>query len=380
MKILYFYPENPLSFSQGNNSRALSLLNYFKDRSIHLDFVGEQSNDFTEDSIQELKKENLIRNGYLLKKEKKSSSIIRYYLDYSFPKKINSRFKDFDRTKFGYGNQFLKIINAGDYDVVIISYVYWSSLLNIGLKVEKTKWIVDTHDFLTSQFQDNKKFALDKYFKKEIDLMKKFDQVWVISYEEKYLFSQFLKTPVHLVTHSLPKPETLSNAEKTIDIIYVASDNFHNIKSAVWFFKEVYPLLSKGIRITVVGKINKHIPKLHNVENLHFVKDLDEIYKKSRIAICPMLSGTGLKIKVIESLSHGLPVVCTERGVDGLVNKTNNGCLASNDSSVFAAYIEKLLHEPDYYSKNHLEAKSFFENNFDTKRTYEVLDAIFLWQ
>lgn len=380
MKILYFYPENPLSFSQGNNSRALSLLNYFKDRSIHLDFVGEQSNDFTEDSIQELKKENLIRNGYLLKKEKKSSSIIRYYLDYSFPKKINSRFKDFDRTKFGYGNQFLKIINAGDYDVVIISYVYWSSLLNIGLKVEKTKWIVDTHDFLTSQFQDNKKFALDKYFKKEIDLMKKFDQVWVISYEEKYLFSQFLKTPVHLVTHSLPKPETLLNAEKTIDIIYVASDNFHNIKSAVWFFKEVYPLLSKGIRITVVGKINKHIPKLHNVENLHFVKDLDEIYKKSRIAICPMLSGTGLKIKVIESLSHGLPVVCTERGVDGLVNKTNNGCLASNDSSVFAAYIEKLLHEPDYYSKNHLEAKSFFENNFDTKRTYEVLDAIFLWQ
>ncbi|URM35162.1 glycosyltransferase [Flavobacterium anhuiense] len=380
MKILYFYPENPLSFSQGNNSRALSLLNYFKDRSIHLDFVGEQSNDFTEDSIQELKKENLIRNGYLLKKEKKSSSIIRYYLDYSFPKKINSRFKDFDRTKFGYGNQFLKIINAGDYDVVIISYVYWSSLLNIGLKVEKTKWIVDTHDFLTSQFQDNKKFALDKYFKKEIDLMKKFDQVWVISYEEKYLFSQFLKTPVHLVTHSLPKPETLLNAEKTIDIIYVASDNFHNIKSAVWFFKEVYPLLSKGIRITVVGKINKHIPKLHNVENLHFVKDLDEIYKKSRIAICPMLSGTGLKIKVIESLSHGLPVVCTERGVDGLVNKTNNGCLASNDSSVFAAYIEKLLHEPDYYGKNHLEAKSFFENNFDTKRTYEVLDAIFLWQ
>ncbi|MET3027855.1 glycosyltransferase [Flavobacterium sp. UW10123] len=380
MKILYFYPENPLSFSQGNNSRALSLLNYFKDRSIHLDFVGEHSDVFTEDSIQELKKENLIQNGYLLKKKKKSSSIIRYYLDYSFPRKLNSRFKDFDRTKFGYKDQFLKIISDTDYDVVIISYVYWSSLFNAQLKGNKTKWIVDTHDFLTSQFQDNKKFSLDKYFKKEIDLMKKFDNVWVISHEEKYLFSQFLKIPVHLVTHSLPKVETSSNTEKNIDIVYVASDNFHNIKSADWFFKEVYPLLSLDVRITVVGKINKHIPKLQNVENLPFVKDLDEIYKRSRIAICPMLSGTGLKIKVIESLSHGLPVVCTERGVDGLINKTNNGCLASNDSLLFSTYIERLLNDSDFYNKNHLEAKNFFESNFDTKRTYEVLDTIFSCQ
>ncbi|RYJ37027.1 group 1 glycosyl transferase [Flavobacterium anhuiense] len=380
MKILYFYPENPLSYSQGNNSRALSLLNYFKDRSIHLDFVGEHSDVFTEDSIKELKKEKLIQNGYLLKKKKKSENIIRYYLDYSFPKKLNSRFKDFDRTKFGHKDQFLKIINDGDYDIVIISYVYWSSLFNMELNGNKTKWIVDTHDFLTSQFQDNKKFSLDRYFKKEIDLMKKFDCVWVISNEEKYLFSQFLKIPVHLVAHSLPKTEISLNTEKTIDIVYVASENFHNVKSADWFFKKVYPLLPLDIRITVVGKINKHIPKLQNVENLLLVKDLNEVYKKTRITICPMLSGTGVKIKVIESLSHGLPVVCTERGVDGLINKTNNGCLTSNDPLLFSAYIQRLLNDSEFYNKHHLEAKSFFENNFDTKRTYEVLDAIFFQQ
>lgn len=379
MRILYFYPENPLSFSQGNNSRALSLLHYFKNRNIHIDFVGEKSNEFGEDAINELKNERLIENGYLLKKEKKSSNIVKYYLNYSFPKKFNSKFKDFDRTKFGYKEQFSKILKETDYDIIIVSYVYWSSLLDTLKKESKTKLIVDTHDFLTSQFQDHKKFALDRYFKREINLMKKFDDIWVISNEEKYLFSQFIKSPISLVTHSLPNNiETSSKTEKTIDIVYVASENFHNIKSANWFFKEVYPLLSPDIKITVVGKIGNHIPKFDNVQNLLFVKDLDdEVYKKTKITICPMLSGTGLKIKVIESLSHGIPVVCTERGVDGLVNKTNNGCLTTNDPSFFAEYISKLLKDGEFYKQNHLEAKRFFEDNFDIKKTYKVLDSIF---
>lgn len=378
MRILYFYPENPLSFSQGNNSRALSLLHYFKNRNIDIDLVGEESKEFGQDSINELKSEDLIKHGYLLKKEKKSSNIVKYYLNYSFPKKFNSKFKDFDRTKFGYKEQFSKILKDNEYDIIIISYVYWSPLLDNVTKGTKTKWIVDTHDFLTSQFQDHKKFALDRYFKREINLMQKFDDVWVISNEEKYLFSQFVKSPVSLVTHGLPNNiETSSKTEKTIDLVYVASENFHNIKSANWFFKEAYPFLSSDIKIAVVGKIGNHIPKFENVENLLFVKDLDEVYKKSKIAICPMLSGTGVKIKVIESLSHGIPVVCTERGVDGLLNKTNNGCLTTNDPSLFSDYINKLLNDAEFYKQNHLEAKKFFEDNFDIKKTYNVLDGIF---
>src|SRR3954470_12663609 len=140
MRILYFYPENPLSFTQGNNARAFSLLQYFKSRNVHIDLVGEESNEFGEDSINELKSDDLIKNGYLLKKEKKSSNIIKYYLNYSFPKKINSKFKDFDRTKFGYKEQFSKIVKDNGYDIIIISYVYWSPLLAAVTKGTKTKW------------------------------------------------------------------------------------------------------------------------------------------------------------------------------------------------------------------------------------------------
>ena len=43
------------------------------------------------------------------------------------------------------------------------------------------------------------------------------------------------------------------------------------------------------------------ILRFHNIHKIDFVEDLDAIYKHSKIAICPMLTGTGLKIKVIEA-------------------------------------------------------------------------------
>ena len=68
--------------------------------------------------------------------------------------------------KVGDKSKYEKVFE--DKNIIIISYVYWSPLLDGVTKGCQTKWIVDTHDFLTSQFQDHKKFALDRYFKREI--------------------------------------------------------------------------------------------------------------------------------------------------------------------------------------------------------------------
>ena len=67
MKILYFYPENPLLFTQGNNARANKLLEYFKSRNIEVDFVGEETKDFTIQDAQELVKKELVKRAFLLK-------------------------------------------------------------------------------------------------------------------------------------------------------------------------------------------------------------------------------------------------------------------------------------------------------------------------
>ncbi|WP_313805196.1 glycosyltransferase [Flavobacterium sp.] len=355
-------------------------MNYFKERRISLDFVAERSETMNDDAVHIMKEKGLIQNGFLLDRLSIKKNRFKYLLLHSIPRKFLGGVRDFDRTKYKQKEAFRKICESNEYDYIIISYACWAPLLDCLPKKSKTKYIIDTHDFLTSQFKNSKRFRLGKYFEEEIRMLNKFDRVWVISNDEKYLFSQFLSKEIDLIPHSLPNNSSLNVQEKSTDILYVASDNIHNKKSADWFFSNVYPLLEKDYSITVVGSINNHIPDFDNITKVTYAEDLTKIYSESRITVCPMLSGTGLKIKVVESLSFGLPVVCTEKGVDGLPNKTNNGCLIADDVSVFASYVSKLLEDNQFYQEQAGEAKSFFNAFFDIETSYKKLDTIFKYK
>ena len=376
MKILYFYPENPTTSNQGNNARAFALLQYFKNRNHKIDYIGIASKSFSEVDLEAIKNANLIENGFLLKRDKRISKTLSYLFTYAIPNKLKGRIRDFDRTRFGHKNQFSKILEDNQYDYIIISYAYWAELIRENKHLKEAKLIIDTHDFLASQFQNQKRFNLGKYFNKEVELLNLFQKIWVISSDENYVFSQFVSSDVITIPHALEVKFQL-NSTKKYDLVYVASSNEHNVKSAKWFFEEVYPKLNTTLSICVVGKINEYIPELPNVTKIHFVEDLNQVYSESRVAICPMLSGTGLKIKVVEALSYGLPVVCNPRGIDGLINKTNNGCLVTVDASIFSKYIEQLLTDNNFYEQQQALAKNFFANYLSTEVVYSELDNVF---
>lgn len=374
-KVLYFYSENPLFLTQGNNARAMGLLKYFKSKNICVDFVGDPIyvNNL---HIEELQKKKFIANGFLLNGlNKKKNKIQKIFNKLGFAKKVESAV--LDRLRDNHQERFDEILKNNDYDYILISYVFWTRLIENSKYIKNAKLIIDTHDFITPHFKDDKKFELGKYFAEEIRSLSFFDTILVVSIEEKYIFNQFLDKEIHLISH----PEELKHKsdKKLYDVIYVASDNVHNVKSAKWFFDKVYPLLGKDIKICVVGKINNNVPAaLENVHNIDYIDNLEDVYSVSRIAICPMLSGTGVKIKVIEALSYGLPIVCNERGVDGLLNKTNNGCLVTNDEKAFASYIERLIFDTEFYKIHSLLAKDYFLSNHEKNKTYDELDKIFL--
>lgn len=375
-KVLYFYSENPLFLTQGNNARAMGLLKYFKSKDISVDFVGDPIyiNNL---HFEELKNKRLITNGFLLEElSKKKRKIQKMFKKLGFLKKVETP-KFLDRLRTNHQESFDEILKNNEYDYILISYVFWTRLIENSKYIKNAKLIIDTHDFITPHFKNDKKFELGKYFEEEIRSLSFFDKILVVSIEEKYIFDQFLDKEIHLISH----PEELKHKSKKelYDVVYVASNNVHNVKSAKWFFEKVHPLLSKDIKICVVGKINNSIPQaIENISNIEYVDDLDDIYSVSKIAICPMLSGTGVKIKVIEALSYGLPIVCNERGVDGLLNKTNNGCLITNNEEIFASYIEKLILDEEYYNYHSVLAKDYFLNNHEKSKTYDKLDEIFL--
>ena len=102
---------------------------------------------------------------------------ITYLFKYSLYNRIVGRIKQFYRVKPGFQEEFDKILSANSYDSIMISYACWASLVIDNKLTKKARLIVDTHDFLTAQFQNAKHFNLGNFFNTEINLLKKFDDI-----------------------------------------------------------------------------------------------------------------------------------------------------------------------------------------------------------
>ncbi|ELY1993147.1 glycosyltransferase family 4 protein [Flavobacterium psychrophilum] len=165
-------------------------------------------------------------------------------------------------------------------------------------------------------------------------------------------------------------------SDRKYDLIFVGSDNPFNIKAIHWFLENVYPLLPIQIKICIVGRVSNNVSDYKNIEKHIFVEDLSSFYNQSKIAICPMLEGTGIKIKVVEALSYGLPIAGTLKSIDGFVASINNGCLVSNSPHEFSTSIQKLLTDSLYYGKIKNEGISFFNQNFSENIVTKIWEGV----
>jgi len=378
-------PDNPLKKNAGNKIRALSFLRYFKSRGYQVDFVSEYYwGEWNNQDIIDFENSGLAHNTWVLPRKASKKNLLYYFFCYKLPNFFyQNRWGILpvnfpELVTYRLQKAFNKIIKNNHYDYVFLNYASWASLIENNKHITNAQTILDTHDFLTAQNQD--KFDIGASFKEEIRRLSLFNKVLAISVEEQYLFSQFCKNEVIMAPMMIeaPSPSSIPVADRKFDLIYIASKNPHNIEAANWFISKVYPLLPQSLSICIIGQITASIKRNHpNITLIPFAEELTTYYHQTKVAICPMLSGTGTKIKVIEALSYHLPVVCNTRGVDGLINKNNNGCLVSDEPEEFSRHITSLLQQREIYQEQTLFAKEAFESGYDQKSCYYKLDQLF---
>lgn len=376
--VLYFFPLNLMKNNTGSIRRAWGLLESFKSAGCVVDYAYSfdlWGGPMEKEETEAIKRTGLVREVYELRKKPAGSNGFKYTVQY----RIRRLLKDiaFRRSipdfVTAYNQHiFNTILEKNTYDYIVISYAYWFRLIKNNPYTKQAKLIIDTHDFLTAQELGKSRFSVGKGFADEMQRLNYFDQVWAISAEEQYLFQQFTNKKVGLIPFCTDD-HTEAATVPLYDVVYVAGDNVHNVKAAEWFFKSVYPLLPQTIRYCVIGAIHTHVPIGPNIYKVPYAPDLGEYYSRTKVAICPMLSGTGVKIKVIEALSYGLPVVCSARGIDGLVNKTDNGCVVAESAEDFAEAIRKLLNNTNHYLQVKEQGKHFFRENHSQEHFVKML-------
>ena len=86
------------------------------------------------------------------------------------------------------------------------------------------------------------------------------------------------------------------------------------------------------------------------------------------ILVSPCFSGGGMRVKIIEAMTQGKPVVTTSIGAEGLGAVHGENILIGNSSAEFVDYIDRLLKFPDFYMKIGTNALTFVRQHFDNMK------------
>lgn len=120
----------------------------------------------------------------------------------------------------------------------------------------------------------------------------------------------------------------------------------HNEDGLVWFLREVLPVLrarQPDATLTVVGReagarVRAAAADAGDAVRLAgYVPDLDELLSSAVALVNPLRFGSGIKLKVLEALARGLPVVSTAVGADGIASGPGTGVLVADSPADFAA-------------------------------------------
>jgi glycosyltransferase involved in cell wall biosynthesis len=110
------------------------------------------------------------------------------------------------------------------------------------------------------------------------------------------------------------------------NVLYIGAYSYEpNVVAAEYLIREVWPLLqrlSPEARLLIAGPGAEAIPSFQErppgVEFLGFAPDLGRLYEQTRVVCCPIQSGGGTRIKILEAASYGVPVVATTIGAEGI--------------------------------------------------------------
>lgn len=171
-------------------------------------------------------------------------------------------------------------------------------------------------------------------------------------------------------------------------ILFCGSLNYlPNIEGIRWFYENVLPILRKStceFEVVIIGNCETlndfdYLKGDPNIKLIGRVEDVAPYYDDSLFSIVPLLSGSGIRLKITESMSFGCPVISTSLGAEGIAYDENNIIIADT-AEQFANSIILLLNDIELREKLSKNGRQLVELKYDwknlMKKFKEIINSI----
>ncbi len=183
-----------------------------------------------------------------------------------------------------------------------------------------------------------------------------------------------------------PTDIAIGNLNGRNGLLFVGGfSHYPNIDAMIWFLDFIYKSLDDvGMTLRIVGSnipqnLLKYKDKFKNLEFFSNIsdKELKNLYNISKIVIAPLKQGAGIKGKVIEAMSYGVPIVGTDIAYEGLPNLERLHLARCNNVDSFIEEVHNLLNNRELWLKRSQDGLLYIKQNFSKENMTSVFKDTF---
>ena len=267
--------------------------------------------------------------------------------------------------------KIISILKEEEFDIIQLETIFVAPYISVIRQYSKAKIVLRTHNVehrIWERIMLHEKNLTKKIFLKRMTTqLKKFeystfnliDGYMAISYPDYYFFNQLFPD----------LPGTVIEAGVDMDLYqseddYIPSDEpelFHigsmswipNIEGLSWFIEKVWEKIVSRfpkLTFTIAGRNIPEKFKEYKMQNLIIkgeVKNANDFILSKDIMIVPLLSGSGVRIKILEGMALGRTIITTTVGAEGLEVENGKNIFIADTSDEFIEVIDKCVRTPD---------------------------------
>lgn len=323
-----------------------------------------------------------------------------------FLKDIKSELPKYENelTRFGitffYGFDAAKLILdevGASFDLVILSYpeIMHKYAPLVRAYAPLTHLAYDTVDLHSLRFSreveiktgDVTLVAKANYYKSiERAALRVADTVIAITHDESKQIATYCEAVEQIIIpniHSVSDGYSVNSYEARNGLLFIGQYiHTPNEDAACHFVRDIYPLIEaqeRGIEFTMLGSTMTGNVQALATDSIHavgFVEDPDPYFARARVFVAPLRYGAGMKGKIGQALSLGIPIVTTSIGAEGMGLVDGLHVLIADDPHAFSTAVIRLYRDKDLWNRLSSAGREHILKHFSESATKPAIAAL----
>lgn len=301
-------------------------------------------------------------------------------------------------------SKLIEILNREQFDIVQMELVHLSPYIETVRKHSNAKLVLRAHNiehliwdrmsknetnYLKRAYLNHVKSTFKTY---ELSVLNKYDMILPITDKDSAFFKQHSNTKVEVLpfgvvdkSDSLNRNLEINNEVSKRTLFHLGSMDYQpNIEGLDWFLNSVWEEVRQRVPNAQLVLAGRNMPerlwKLNGIDGIEIMGEVDDSKRfmtENGVMIVPLLSGSGIRIKIVEGMSLGKTIISTSIGAEGLGYQNNEDILIADTTKEFVEACISCFEDENMRSNIGISAMKLIEEKHNNSKISQRLVELY---